>query len=128
MMSSSLVHLPERFVQNAGLERMPRTARWLKKPCLAFSTSSLVLDRELVRVKSLLKELLYCALIRLLSYYKIVASESELPYTDYVEYNQFKSALVAIPRNFEVELVPREESVCLTEAKERTNNCYADQT
>ncbi len=77
------------------------------------------------------QRLLYCALIRLLSCYKIVASEIEPPNTDYVDYNQFKSALVAIPRDFKVKLVPREENVelveqCLAEAKERTKDYYAE--
>jgi len=73
--------------------------------------------------------LLYTALIRILSTYKIVASETEPPNTDYVDYNQFKSALVAIPRDFKVRLVPREEGVveeCLKEGKERTEGFYKE--
>jgi phenylacetate 2-hydroxylase len=71
--------------------------------------------------------LLYAALIRILSSYKIVASETEPPNTDYVEYNQFKTALVAIPRDFKVRLVPRDEGVmreCLGAAEERTRLFY----
>ncbi|KAI0854286.1 cytochrome P450 [Daldinia vernicosa] len=49
--------------------------------------------------------LLYTALVRLISSYKIVASETEPPNTDYVDYNAIKSALVAIPRDFKVRLV-----------------------
>ena len=35
------------------------------------------------------QRLLYAALIRILSFYKIVASDTEPPNTDYVDYNQF---------------------------------------
>ena len=74
--------------------------------------------------------LLYTALVRILSTYRIVASETELPNTDYVDYNQFKSALVAIPRDFKVKLIPREgeETIqqCLNEAEERTKDYYTD--
>jgi phenylacetate 2-hydroxylase len=71
--------------------------------------------------------LLYAALIRLITSYKIVASESEPPNTDYVEYNQFKTALVAIPRDFKVRLVPRDKKaleMALKEAEERTMGAY----
>ncbi|KAK7885599.1 hypothetical protein LTR67_010392 [Exophiala xenobiotica] len=75
--------------------------------------------------------LLYTALIRLLTCYKIVASEDEPPNTDYVDYNQFKSALVAIPRDFKVKLIPRhDESVIkevMADAAERTKNYYAEE-
>lgn len=69
--------------------------------------------------------LLYTALVRLLSSFKIVASETEPPNTDYVEYNQFKSALVAIPRDFKVKLIPRDPEVleeCLRMAEKRTRD------
>lgn len=73
--------------------------------------------------------LLYTALLRILSCYKIVASDSEPPNTDYVDYNQFKSALVAIPRDFKVRLVPREgvdvEGV-LRETEGRTSGYYVE--
>jgi phenylacetate 2-hydroxylase len=71
--------------------------------------------------------LLYTALIRLMSCYKIVASEDMPPNTDYVDYNQFKSALVAIPRDFKVKLIPREGveiATILEEAEERTKDYY----
>lgn len=75
--------------------------------------------------------LLYCALIRLISCYKIVASETEPPNTSYVDYNQFKSALVAIPRDFKVRLIPREDSSviqgALAEAEERTKDYYTEE-
>lgn len=73
--------------------------------------------------------LLYTALIRLISSFKIVASEEEPPNTDYVDYNEFKSALVAIPRDFKVKLVPRDPEVmqaCLRQAEKRTEDAYRD--
>ncbi|KAK8232475.1 putative cytochrome P450 [Phyllosticta capitalensis] len=73
--------------------------------------------------------LLYTALIRILSSYRIVASEAEPPNTDYVDYNQFKTALVAIPRDFKVRLVPRDREQtedCLEEAFERTKRHYRE--
>lgn len=73
--------------------------------------------------------LLYTALIRILSCYKIIASEAEPPNTDYVDYNQFKSALVAIPRDFKVRLVPRQGvdiDGILREAENRTKNYYQE--
>ncbi|KAH9821459.1 Phenylacetate 2-hydroxylase [Teratosphaeria destructans] len=71
--------------------------------------------------------LLYTALARLICSFKIVASEAEPPNTDYVDYNQFKSALVAIPRDFKVKLVPRNADMtaeCLRQAEARTRNAY----
>ena len=71
--------------------------------------------------------LLYTALIRIITSYKIVASEKEPPNTDYVDYNQFKSALVAIPRDFKVRLIPRDRGgteECLKEAELRTRDAY----
>jgi phenylacetate 2-hydroxylase len=66
-----------------------------------------------------------------------VASESQPPNTDYVDYNQFKSALVAIPRDFKVKLVPRDGmeggselgtlEECLEEARMRTEGYYKEE-
>ncbi|KAJ5192001.1 uncharacterized protein N7498_010986 [Penicillium cinerascens] len=73
--------------------------------------------------------LLYSALIRLLTSYKIVASEEDPPNTDYVDYNQFKTALVAIPRDFKVRLIPRDDAVtsdCLNAAELRTKEHYKE--
>lgn len=74
--------------------------------------------------------LLYTALLRLLSVYRIEASETDPPNTDYVEYNAIKTALVAIPRDFKVKLVPRvplsELDELLNEAEERTAGAYRD--
>lgn len=72
--------------------------------------------------------LLYTALVRLICSFKIVASETDPPNTDYVDYNQFKSALVAIPRDFKVKLIPRDPEVtanCLKAAEIRTRDAYA---
>ncbi|KAL4909543.1 hypothetical protein BDW74DRAFT_187611 [Aspergillus multicolor] len=74
--------------------------------------------------------LLYCALVRLLSSYKVVASKDAPPNTDYVDYNEIKSALVAIPRDFRVRLVPRDTRVtgdCLAAAEERTKGHYREE-
>lgn len=74
--------------------------------------------------------LLYSSLVRILSSYKIVASEEYPPNTDYVEYNQFKTALVAIPREFKVKLIPRNTaatSACLDAAEERTKEHYKEE-
>ena len=75
--------------------------------------------------------LLYTALVRLICSYRIVASDSEPPNTDYVDYNLMKSALVAIPREFKVKLVPREEGEgvlesYLEEARARTEGYYRE--
>lgn len=57
---------------------------------------------------------------------------------DYVDYNQFKTALVAIPRDFKVRLIPRDGVVggtgemegtldaCLEEARARTESYYKE--
>ncbi|SMR42268.1 unnamed protein product [Zymoseptoria tritici ST99CH_1E4] len=69
--------------------------------------------------------MLYTALIRLISSFKIVASAEEPPNVDYIEYNQFKSALVAIPRDFKVQMVPRDPGAlekCLALAEQRTED------
>ena len=79
--------------------------------------------------QNIASRLLYTALIRLLSCYKIVASETKPPNTDYVDYNQFKSALVAIPRDFKVKLIPRvgvDVEMLLGEAQERTKDYYVE--
>ncbi|KAI0148178.1 cytochrome P450 [Hypoxylon sp. NC0597] len=73
--------------------------------------------------------LLYTALVRILSSYKIVASETEPPNTDYVDYNAIKSALVAIPRDFKVSLIPRDLAAtrdCLVAAENRTKAHYKE--
>ncbi|KAM3532526.1 hypothetical protein MY4038_004004 [Beauveria bassiana] len=71
--------------------------------------------------------MLYSALVRLLASYKMMASEEFPPNTDYVDYNQCKTALVAIPREFKVKLIPRDTlmtSKCMDAAEERTRDHY----
>lgn len=58
-----------------------------------------------------------------------MASEEFPPNTDYVDYNQFKTALVAIPREFKVRLIPRDTGVtseCMDAAEERTRDSYKE--
>ncbi|OJJ50418.1 hypothetical protein ASPZODRAFT_139714 [Penicilliopsis zonata CBS 506.65] len=77
--------------------------------------------------QSIASRLLYAGLVRMLTTYKIVASERQPPTTDYIEYNSVKSALVAIPRDFAVRLVPRDSAVtaeCLAAAEMRTKEHY----
>ncbi|KAK9772410.1 putative Cytochrome P450 [Seiridium cardinale] len=91
---------------------------------LSFGTGSRACSGQYIASR-----LLYAALIRILSSYKIVASTSEPPNTDYVEYNQFKTALVAIPRDFKVKLVPRDPEMteeCLNMAEQRTKEHYRE--
>ncbi|EME88421.1 uncharacterized protein MYCFIDRAFT_185117 [Pseudocercospora fijiensis CIRAD86] len=75
--------------------------------------------------------LLYSALVRLLSSFRIVASPDEPPNTDYVDYNAIKSALVAIPRDFKVRLISRDEEAlesCLRSGENRTRDAYAERS
>jgi phenylacetate 2-hydroxylase len=70
-------------------------------------------------------------LFRIISLYKIEASTTEPPNTDYVDYNAIKSALVAIPRDFKVKLIPRDGSGDLARevlrmSEERTRNFYKE--
>lgn len=58
-----------------------------------------------------------------------MASETEPPNTDYVEYNQFKTALVAIPKDFKVKLIPRDSAASaevLDDALSRTSEFYKE--
>lgn len=67
--------------------------------------------------------LLYLALVRLISAYKMVASESMPPNTHHVEYNAEKNAMFAVPRSYGVRLIPRDEGTLrgvLENAKIRT--------
>jgi phenylacetate 2-hydroxylase len=56
------------------------------------------------------ERVIYDALVRLLISYRIVASDVDPPNTDYRDYNERKSALVAVPKDFKVKLIPREPS------------------
>jgi phenylacetate 2-hydroxylase len=110
--------------------------RWLKSlnppeekevsglPHLSFGSGSRACSGQFIASR-----LLYCALVRLLASYKIVASEDNPPNTDYVEYNQSKTALVAIPKDFHVRLIPRDDTVtseCLDLAEQRTKGHYKE--
>ncbi|KAI1456417.1 cytochrome P450 [Annulohypoxylon moriforme] len=110
--------------------------RWLKSldppqereinglPHLSFGTGSRACSGQFIASR-----LLYAALVRLLSSYKIVASDEAPPNTDYVDYNEIKTALVAIPRFFKVKLIPRDTAVtteCLELAEKRTQSHYKD--
>ncbi|KAF4124732.1 Cytochrome P450 [Geosmithia morbida] len=91
---------------------------------LSFGTGSRACSGQYIASR-----LLYSSLIRILSSYKIIASESHPPNTDYVDYNQFKTALVAIPREFKVKLIPRDPaalSECLSAAEQRTKEHYKE--
>lgn len=58
-----------------------------------------------------------------------MASDDAPPNTDYVDYNEIKSALVAIPRFFKVKLIPRDSektAECLKLAAERTSEHYKE--
>lgn len=67
--------------------------------------------------------LLYTALVRLISAYRIEASEEAPPTTHYADFNGAKTALVAIPKDFRVRLIPRDPEMLetvLEEARGRT--------
>ena len=94
-------------------------------PHLSFGAGSRSCPGALIASK-----LIYATLFRLLSLYKIEASATHPPNTDYVDYNAIKSALVAIPRDFAVRLTPRSsadvvESV-LREGSRRTAGFYKE--
>jgi phenylacetate 2-hydroxylase len=76
-------------------------------------------------------KLIAAALFRIISLYKIEASTTEPPNTDYVDYNAIKSALVAIPRDFKVKLTPRDGTGDLARevlrmSEERTRDFYKE--
>ena len=124
---SGSVFDPERWLEDtttAGTRRGEKASPGIQH--FSFGAGSRACSGQIIASR-----LLYTALIRILSSYKIVASKTEPPNTHYVDYNQFKSALVAIPRNFKIKLIPREASVegikqCLHEANERTKDYYYD--
>ncbi|CAK7236028.1 hypothetical protein SBRCBS47491_009496 [Sporothrix bragantina] len=94
-------------------------------PHLSFGTGSRSCSGQFIASR-----LLYAALVRLLSSYRIVASDEAPPNTDYVDYNEIKTALVAIPRYFKVKLIPRDMAAlkqCLSNAEDRTNAYYKEE-
>lgn len=121
---------PERWLDDAFVSN-PSTSTPEEKPSQGIQHFSFGAGSRACSGQFIASRLLYTALIRLLSCYKIVASEDEPPNTDYVDYNQFKSALVAIPRDFKVKLIPRhDESViqeALAAAADRTKDYYSEE-
>ncbi|KAK0659313.1 Phenylacetate 2-hydroxylase [Lasiodiplodia hormozganensis] len=118
---------PERWLEPITAEN--HMGPFVEKPLhgaahLSFGAGARACSGQYIAVR-----LLYAALIRIISSYRIVASESEPPNTDYVDYNQFKTALVAIPRDFKVRLIPRDNGMtedCLASAFERTKQHYKE--
>jgi len=111
---------PERWLKSLN----PPTEETTGLGHLSFGTGSRACSGQYIASR-----LLYAALVRLLSSYKIMASKDNPPNTDYVEYNQFKTALVAIPREFKVKLIPRDAAMldeCLDLAEQRTREHYKE--
>ena len=52
----------------------------------------------------------YNLLVRFILSYEVVASDTNPPNADYIEYNAIKTASVAIPRDFNVKLKIRDET------------------
>lgn len=125
---SAAVFNPERWLDESTQSTVPT-----EKPSTGIQHFSFGAGSRACSGQIIASRLLYTALIRILTCYRLVASEKEPPNTDYVDYNQFKSALVAIPRDFKVKLIPREESrglegieQCLKEAADRTKDYYTE--
>lgn len=123
----------DHFGENAGRFDPERWLKSLDPPQetevdglehLSFGTGSRACSGQFIASR-----LLYSALVRLLSSYKFVASDEAPPNVDYVDYNQLKTALVAIPRYFKVKLVPRHSATtaeCLQLAEQRTSEHYKE--
>jgi phenylacetate 2-hydroxylase len=131
---SGSVFNPERWLTDPAPPSTPNAAPE-EKPSQGIQHFSFGAGSRACSGQIIASRLLYAALLRLLSCYRIVASEAEPPNTDYVDYNQFKSALVAIPRDFKVQLIPRIEGdggggaeieEALREAEERTRGYYTE--
>lgn len=120
---------PERWLVDPSSSSSSASSGPEEKPSQGIQHFSFGAGSRACSGQHIASRLLYTALLRILSCYKIVASDSEPPNTDYVDYNQFKSALVAIPRDFKVRLVPREgvdvEGV-LRETEGRTSGYYVE--
>lgn len=112
---------PERWLKNID---PPQEREMNGLGHLSFGTGSRACSGQFIASR-----LLYAALVRLLSSYKIVASDEAPPNTDYVDYNEIKTALVAIPRHFKVKLIPRDTAMtaeCLELAEQRTKEHYKE--
>ncbi|KAF1841120.1 cytochrome P450 [Cucurbitaria berberidis CBS 394.84] len=120
--------------------------RWLDSPSSSSDPSSLSTEKPASSTAHLsfgagsrscpgatiASKLINAALFRLISLYKIEASETHPPNTDYVDYNEIKSALVAIPRDFKIKLTPRDGTGDLARSvlrmgEERTRDFYKEQ-
>ncbi|EEA23273.1 hypothetical protein TMatcc_002130 [Talaromyces marneffei ATCC 18224] len=111
---------PERWLEYPENIPVERTIQGL--PHMSFGAGARACSGQFVA-----NRVIYTALIRLLSSYRIVASEEFPPNTHYAHYNAIKSALVAIPRDFKVKLVPRDEKellACLDSGAKRTEQHY----
>ncbi|KAJ4370424.1 hypothetical protein N0V83_004942 [Neocucurbitaria cava] len=118
---------PERWLEPITEEN--KLGPFVERPLTSQAHLSFGAGARACSGQAIATRLIYAALIRILSSYKIVASESEPPNTDYVDYNQFKTALVAIPRDFKVKLVPRDKAAteqCLKAAHARTAEHYKE--
>jgi phenylacetate 2-hydroxylase len=97
---------PERWLTTPASPSSPYTETPVSNtPHMSFGAGSRSCPGAIIASK-----LIYAALFRILSLYKIEASTTEPPNMDYVDYNAIKSALVAIPRDFKVKLTPRDGS------------------
>lgn len=117
---------PERWLTSPVDSSSPYTSTpHANPPHLSFGAGSRSCPGALIATK-----LIYCALFRLLSLYRIEASATHPPNTDYIDYNAIKSALVAIPRDFAVRLRPRSGedivSAVLREGEQRTAEFYKE--
>lgn len=87
--------------------------RWLNMPAgkplstahFGFGAGSRMCAGHLIATR-----LCYSLLVRFILSFEVTASETCPPNTDYVEYNSIKTALVAIPRDFNVILKIRDEA------------------
>jgi phenylacetate 2-hydroxylase len=84
--------------------------RWLNSPSkgsstvhFGFGAGSRMCAGHLIATR-----LCYSLVLRFVLSFEVVASESHPPNTDYIEYNAIKTALVAIPRDFNVRLKVRD--------------------
>ncbi|KUL86905.1 hypothetical protein ZTR_05271 [Talaromyces verruculosus] len=111
---------PERWLEYP--ENIPVERNIQGLPHMSFGAGARACSGQFVA-----NRVIYTALVRLLSSYRIVASKDFPPNTHYTDYNAIKSALVAIPRDFKVKLIPRNESEllsCLESGAKRTESHY----
>jgi len=120
----------DKFDPERWLEDTSRGSNFTEKPSQGLTHLSFGAGARACSGQIMAQRLLYAALIRIISSYRIVASATEPPNTSYIDYNEIKSALVAIPRDFKVKLIPRDKEVteaCLASAKARTSEFYKEE-